>query len=201
MAITDDTLVIGMPRRDGLGAVYVYTKPSSGWSAVSSPVKLTPPDGNSWDKFGELVAISGDTVVVGAPGAANRGITGAAYVFTKPAAGWVSTSDGAKLTPESSHEDDMFGSSVAVEGDTIIVGGRNRVSYYWRDDAYVFTKPQGGWVSASTPPINVSVCQGTYDYYGRVQASVGVSGDTVFVGAPSLEGIGAVCVYEGFLDE
>ena len=201
VAITEDTLVVGMPRRGGVGAVYVYTRPSSGWASVSAPVKLTPPDGKSWDMFGESVAISEDTVVIGAPGAVNREITGAVYVFTKPAGGWVSTSDAAKLTPESSHEDDMFGTSVAVEGDTIIVGGRNRISYYWRDDAYVFTKPQAGWVSASAPPINVFACHSSYDYYGQIGTSVGVSGDTVFVGAPNREGIGAVCVYEDFLDE
>ncbi len=201
VAITDDTLVVGMPRRDGLGAVYVYTKPSSGWASVSAPVKLTPPDGKSWDNFGESVAISGDTVVVGAPGTVNRDIPGAAYVFTKPASGWVSTSDAAKLTPEPSYEDDMFGSSVAVEGHAIIVGGQNRDAYYWSSEAFVFTKPQGGWVSASAPPINVFVCQGAYNYYGRNEVSVGVSGDTVFVGVPSESGIGAVCVYEDFLDE
>ncbi|MXY42882.1 MAG: hypothetical protein F4Y50_02280 [Dehalococcoidia bacterium] len=201
VAITEDTLVVGMPRRDGVGAAYVYTRPSSGWASVSAPVKLTSPDGKSWDLFGASVAISGDTVVISAPGAVNREITGAVYVFTKPAGGWVSTSDAAKLTPESSHEDDMFGTSVAVEGDTIIVGGRNRISYYWRDDAYVFTKPQAGWVSASAPPINVFACHSSYDYYGQIGTSVGVSGDTVFVGAPNHEGIGAVCVYEDFLDE
>ena len=75
VAITDDTLVVGMPGRYGLGAVYIYTKPSSGWASVSAPVKLTPPDGKSWDNFGESVAISGDTIVVGAPGNVNRDIT------------------------------------------------------------------------------------------------------------------------------
>ena len=201
VAISDDTLVVGMPRWDGLGEVYIYTKPSSGWASVSAPVKLTPPEGKPWDMFGESVAISGDTVVVGAPGTANRDIPGAAYVFTKPAGGWVSTSEAAKLTPESSEEDDMFGSSVAVAGDTIMVGGQNYRAYDWRSEAYVFTKPQGGWTSASAPPINVIVCHGTYDYYGQSEVSVGVSGDTVFVGIPSREGVGAVCVYEDFLDE
>ena len=105
-----------MPRRNGLGEVYVYTKPSSGWGSVSAPVKLTPPDGKTWDMFGESVAIDGDTVVVGAPGVSYEDIQGATYVFTKPASGWVSTSDAAKLTPETGRSGDLFGSSVAVEG-------------------------------------------------------------------------------------
>ena len=155
VAITDDALVVGMPSEDGPGAVYLYTKPTRGWASVSSPVKLTPPVGEAGDMFGASVAISGDTVVVGAAGTGDYDLPGAAYVFTKPATGWESTSDAAKLTPEAGEDGDWFGWSVAVDGDTVMVGGQNYNSYHERSVAYVFTRPSGGWVSASAAPITV----------------------------------------------
>ena len=199
VAITDDTLVVGMPRRGGLGAAYLYTKPASGWASVSAPVKLTAPDGKLGDMFGASVSVSGNTVVVGAAGSGSYALPGAAYVFTKPVTGWVSTSDSAKLTPETSADGDWFGSSVAVDGDTVVVGGQNYNGYHRTNDAYVFTKPSGGWVSASAPPITVFVNAFSYSY-DRLGVSVGVSEDTVFVGTPSESGVGSVYAYEDFFD-
>ena len=200
VAITDDTLAVGMPSMDGLGSVYVFTKPTGGWASVPAPVKLTPSDGRNGDMFGASVAVSGDTVVVGASGTGSYDLPGAAYVFTKPATGWASTSNEAKLTPEASEPGDWFGTSVAVDGDTVVVGGQNYNEYHQTNDAYVYSKPSGGWVSTSAPPITVYV-----NRYGfseqRLGISVGVAGDSVFVGTPSGTGIGTVYVYEDFFDE
>ena len=200
VAITDDTLAVGMPSREGLGAVYVFSKPTGGWVSVPAPVKLTPADGRNGDMFGASVAVSGDTVVVGASGTGSYDLPGAAYVFTKPATGWVSTEEEAKLTPETGESSDWFGTSVAVDGDTVVVGGQNYNGYHQTNDAYVFSKPPGGWVSASAPPITVYA-----NWYGysddRLGVSVGVAGDSVFVGTPSGTGIGTVYVYEDFFDE
>ena len=199
VAITDDTLVVGMPSEDGPGVAYLYTKPTSGWASVSAPVKLTPPVGEAGDMFGASVAVSGNSVVVGAAGTGDHDLPGAAYVFTKPATGWISTSDAAKLTPEASEDGDWFGWSVAVDGDTVVVGGQNYNGYHRANDAYVFTRPPGGWVSASAAPITVFVSLNSYSY-DRLGVSVGVVGDTVYVGTPSGAGVGAVCVYEDFFD-
>ena len=200
VAITDNTLVVGMPNEDGTGAAYVYTKPVGGWTSVSTPVRLTPPDGKSGDMFGASVSVSGDTVVVGAAGTGYRDLPGAVYVFTKPATGWISTSDAAKLMPETGESGDWFGWSVAVDGDTVVVGGQNYNGYHRANDAFVFTRPAGGWVSASAEPITVFVSLNSYSY-DRLGVSVGVAGDTVYVGTPSGAGLGAVCVYEDFFDE
>ena len=90
-------------------------------------VKLTASDGAAYDNFGISVAVDGTTgtVVVGAPGDDVVATdSGSAYVFVKPVdGGWVTTSTPtAKLTPSDGAGFDYFGHSVAVSGDTVLVG-------------------------------------------------------------------------------
>jgi hypothetical protein len=92
--------------------------------------KLTASDGGPFDLLGTSVAIDGDTVVVGS---GSRG----SYVFVRPTSGWASASETAKLTAS----DGPSGRSVAISGNTIVVGGA--------EAAYVFVKPMGGWVNAT----------------------------------------------------
>ena len=92
--------------------------------------------GNSGDRFGYSVALSGDTLVVGAnredsgtTGTANAGTTastnnnltdsGAVYVFTRSGTTW---SQQAYLKASNAGGGDRFGSSVALSGDTLVVG-------------------------------------------------------------------------------
>jgi hypothetical protein len=80
--------------------------------------KLLPSDGTDSDYFGASVAISGNTAVVGASGDDDSGsLSGSAYLFD------VSTgAEIAKLLPSDGADNDYFGSSVAISGDTAIVG-------------------------------------------------------------------------------
>ena len=87
--------------------------------------KLTASDGAANDAFGFSVAVSGDTVVVGAPvdtiGA--NATQGSAYVFVAPPGGFPGAlTETAKLTASDGAANDAFGSSVAVSGDTVVVG-------------------------------------------------------------------------------
>ena len=186
------TVVVGSPldedNGNNSGSVYIFTRPSGGWTATSSTVvKFTAPDGSLDDFFGISVSVSGDgsTVVVGAYGADGRmENSGAAYVFTRTAAGWSDTSDAAKLTARDGAAGDRFAQSVSVneDGSVIAVGA-------WLDDdkgedsgsAYVFTRPAGGWadipdVAKLTAPDGME-----FDFFG---GGVSVSGDggTVAVG-------------------
>ena len=113
-------------------------------STISPIAKLTASDGAVYDAFGISVAISGDTAIVGAQGDDDNGTdSGSAYIFIKNAGVW---SQAAKLTASDGAVDDFFGYSVAISGDTAIVGA-------WLDDdnatdsgsAYVFVKPVSGW--------------------------------------------------------
>src|SRR5262249_37478102 len=61
------------------GAAYVFEKPAAGWASASETAKLTASDGAAGDSLGTSVAVSGDTVVAGAPFA--NGNTGYVSVF------------------------------------------------------------------------------------------------------------------------
>ena len=119
------------------GAAYVFTKPSGVWYDVTETGKLTASDGAADDNFGRSVAAGGDTVVVGAYQYDDTvSDSGAAYVFTKPGAGWTDATETTKLTASDGEAEDEFGISVAVAGDTVVVGAH-------RDDgsgsAYVYS--------------------------------------------------------------
>ncbi len=126
VAVSGDTIVVGA---DGThvganlaqGSAYVFVKPTGGWSGMTQTAKLTASDGVAYDHFGISVAISGDTIVVGASG--SNSSQGAAYVFVKPTGGWTGAmTQTAKLTASDGAANDYFGGSVAISGDTIVVG-------------------------------------------------------------------------------
>jgi hypothetical protein len=106
--------------------------------------KLWASDGEAGDFFGYSVAISGDTVVVGAydDDIGTNNNQGSAYVFEKPGSGWATTSNyTARLTANDGATGDHFGGSVAISGDTVVVGAYGDDSF--KGSAYVF-KLTGG---------------------------------------------------------
>jgi hypothetical protein len=117
-AASGTTVVVGsFGHKDGAnadeGAVYVYTRPSHGWSSLRPTATLTPPDGAANDEFGEAVAISGRTIVVGAH--QHKSSQGAVYVYIEPKHGWKTTSHAAaELTasgpPTATSSDPRWGS-------------------------------------------------------------------------------------------
>jgi hypothetical protein len=101
--------------------------PQSGRS-YSQLAFLTASDGESYDEFGDSVAMDGDIIVVGATEYNFDGpsYTGAAYVYRiitdENNNNFVSISQVAKLTASNGMAGDLFGWSVAVHGNTILVG-------------------------------------------------------------------------------
>ena len=172
VAVDGDTMVVGASGDDHNGSAYVFTRQSGTWSQVA---KLTASDEAADDGFGYRVAIGGDTVVVGAPWDDDNGSgSGSAYVFTRQSGSW---SQVAKLTASDAVADAVFGSSVAVDGDTVVVSARGD------DDngedsgsVYVFTRQSGSW-SQKDKLIATDAAAGTV--FG---ISVAVDGDTVVVG-------------------
>ena len=190
VAASGDTIVVGAPgENNAAGAVYVYVRPAGGWTTSTAKVetaKLEPSVLTDNDHFGESVAISGDTIVVGAPG--DDGDTGAAYVFVRPEGGWANTdSFAARLAVSTREVNDFFGVSVAISGDTIVVGAPATGNGSKHGAAFVFTRPTTGW-SSTAPYAKLSNTSGEFgDDFG---ASVATHAATVVVGA-GLDDIGA----------
>ena len=192
VAIDGNTAVVGAYHRnlDGntnVGVAYVFTKDSD--DAWSQAATLTASDGAANDEFGISVAIEGNTIVVGARQDDTR--NGAAYVFTKsPDSVWANDEnqtykrETAKLTASDAAADDEFGISVAIDGNTIVVGAR-------QDDtrngaAYVFTKADDvAWANDSgenhKEEAKLIASDGAAN--DELGNSVAIDGDTVVAGA------------------
>jgi hypothetical protein len=136
--------------------------------------KLLADDNAAGDNFGYAVAVDGGTAVIGAPYDDNHG---SAYVFVRSAEG--SWSQQAKLVAGDSAADDNFGSAVAVDGGTAVIGAPNNDSRGTDSgSAYVFVRAaDGSWSQEA----RLSAADGTADdYFGT---SVSVDGDTAVIGA------------------
>ena len=185
VSISGNHIVVGAFRDDEggslAGAVYVYSKPSGGWTDTTQTAKLTTSDANSNDFFGYSVSISGDNIVAGAYNDVDSIHSGSAYVFIKPTAGWKDTTETAKLLPGDPTSQKRFGFAVDVSDDDIVIG-----AYFDGDlgtksgSAYVFTKPLTGWTSMTHTAKLLASDGGSEFYFGT---SVGISGKTIVVGA------------------
>jgi len=111
VAIAQDWIVVGTYR--GTSA-YVFKRENNSWS--DKPEPITGSDTQAGDQFGYSLAMSGDTLVVGAP---LHGSTGWAYVFAREGDSW---SQKAELFGSDTQAGDQFGYSVAIDGGTIVVG-------------------------------------------------------------------------------
>jgi hypothetical protein len=184
IAISSDetTIVAGDPNSLNRGAVYVFVKPASGWNDMTETAKLTASDGRDFDKLGTAVAISGNTVVAGAPANPDVGVHGKAYVFVKPSSGWANRTQNAKFTASDGKNNDFFGNSVSIGGNTVVVGAPQRQPAIGPGAAYVFVKPVEGWKNAHETA-ELTASDGVVN--DGLGTSVSISGDTIAAGAPT----------------
>jgi hypothetical protein len=200
-----DTIVAGAPAGSEIagngvnsqGTVDVFTTTTGNWASTSTPaarLTVAGSPGTESSLGGELgwsVAISGTTIVAGAPYDATYPSFGEAYVFKEPSGGWsgpqTQVAELSASDPSNPAGDEYFGWSVGVSGPTIVVGAYHQKGgggYAAPGEAYVFTMPPGGWVNATqTAELTASDPNADED----LGWSVGVSGDTVVVGAPNRE--------------
>lgn len=181
VAIDGDTLVAGATNDEGsgteTGSAYVFVRNGGVWTEQA---RLNATAFGERDNFGSSVAISGDTIVVGAPsedGSATgvNGVVdndgnnaGAAYVFSRSGTNWTQV---AYLKASNTDPEDRFGNTVAISGNTIVVGSVNErgsvggINPVSNNDilrtgaVYVFVDIGAGWepqatIKAAVPTLN-----------------------------------------------
>ncbi|MEP7288307.1 MAG: putative Ig domain-containing protein [Chloroflexota bacterium] len=141
--------------------------------------ELIANDGTANDYFSDAVAVSGNTVIVGAPATINY--IGAAYVFVMTGGTWVFQ---AKLTASDGVASDLFGGAVGLSGDTAIVGASRNSNQIGA--AYIFVRSGTTW----TPQQKLTANDGLpKDAFGT---SVSIDTDTAIIGAPNTPGHSAI---------
>ena len=217
VAIDGNTAVIGARNADpnlgdgsidGAGAAYVYIHNGRGWVLDAT---LAAKDASEGDTFGVSVAISGNTIIVGATGVDLEDEeaddddkddefkdAGAAYVFSRGGGAWVQQ---VKLTADDPDDEDSFGSAVAISKGTAVVAAETKdlsfmpgTTLFDVGAAYVFYGSGKNWKQKAKllPPD-----PWLGDYFGT---SVAVYGDLVAVGATQFDpveesGPGKVILY------
>jgi len=133
--------------------------------------KLVASDADSNDDFGYSVSISGDYAIVGAPLDGNN--TDIAYIFHNDGTTW---NEQEKLTASDANENDYFGNSVSISGETAIVGAYNDNDPNNSGSAYIFHKEGTTW----TQQQKLTASDAEFVSFG---SSVSISGSTAIVGA------------------
>ncbi len=217
VAVAGDTVVVGVYGEDsdgsspadnsanGSGAAYVFVRSSAAQRAAGAPTwtqqaYLKASNAQAGDEFGWAVAIAGDTLVVGATGEASNGSSpadnsaisaGAAYVFERTGSSW---SEQAYLKAANAEAGDLFGWSVAIVGDTVVVGAIYESSSGGSPAdnsaaaagaAYVFVRSDTTWTQqAYLKAANAE----SGDVFGDALA---LAGETLVIGASGEDGNGS----------
>lgn len=202
VALDGDTLVVGSHvKASQTGGAYVFTRNNAGdlSSYWTERAILEASDGAVGDRFGNSVAIDGDTIVIGAHKDHNPDSdSGSAYIFTRNDPGSLTSAwTESKLKPDHGAADDLFGNGVSIEGDVVVIGaygddnskGSNSGAVYvfWRDS----TDPSG-WTQVAKLIANDGA-QNTMLGYG-----VSISGDTLVAGRSAVNG-GSAYVFTKFV--
>jgi len=162
VAISGDHAVVGAVTAGNYhGAAYVFERSAGGWTQIA---ELIASDGSPNDYLGFSVAISGDRTIAGA--IFNYCCRGSVYVFEQTGSGW---GEVAKLVPLEGGGSQLFGFSIAMTGDLVLIGGP--------ESAYLFERSSTGWSQIA----KLTASDGALGGFGW---AVGISGDWAIVGAP-----------------
>lgn len=184
VAVSADRAIAGSPLHNTVGnnsgAATIFRRMPAGWLPE---VSLVPSDLSPFDQFGYAVGIDGTTAIVGAPFHNEVGDdSGVAYVFRQIAGVWMQEG---KLVPADLAPGDHFGYSVAIHGNTAVVGAplRNGPGDN-AGAAYVFTRFGGIWAQEAR------LLPGDLAPLDRFGYAVAVHKDTAIIGAPLHNGAG-----------
>ena len=182
VGIHNDVVIAGAYNNNG-GSAYIFEKPAGGWVNGDETAKLTGSNIQENDDFGKSVSIYDSIAVVGAPNYDRNGSnTGMAYLFTKPAGGWIDATETDTLYSSDPDPGERLGSSVHINQNIIVAGAtfRENSSSMVTGAAYVYSKPLTGWESMTEDSILMASDGTENDYFG---AAVVVYKNKLLVGA------------------
>jgi hypothetical protein len=187
VAINVDWIVIGAPGHEKQGAVYLFAR-HNGWQQT----KLIADDAEMGEQFGRAVAILGDTLVIGAPGdnhelededetGENREVenSGSVYVFVQNGTEWQQTQ---KLTAsyEDAEPDAQFGSAIALNDHTLVVGMPNDDELAENAGAiYMFARDRERWQEQGSKLTATTTHARANEQFGH---SISMTDNTLVVG-------------------
>jgi len=181
VAVREDTIVVGAPSAalsgKAMGQVYVFRPDGETWSQVGN---ITSPDETGSVFFGNAVALSGDTVVIGAYQAESGSAIsapGKAYVYRDTGGIWNRTANLTAWTNRSAGS--RFGSAVSIDNDTIVIGAlyADLGALSNAGQAYMYHNTGGSWSGTATL---IAPDRSANAYFG---SAVSLENDTVVVGA------------------
>jgi FG-GAP repeat len=200
VSVSFDTVVVGAPYGFGnaeSGSAYIFLRNQGGAGKWGQVKKLLPNEAVRFGQFGYSVAVSQNTIVVGAryqdidinhngllecnDVSSDECTVGAAYVFERNQGGTEAWGQVKKLSASDMAEGDTFGYSVAIWGDLLVVGAPNKPVFNSVGAAYVFGRFQGG-VNGWGQVKKLEASDAFFGFY--LGYSVSISGSRVVLGAP-----------------
>jgi len=186
VAINEDYILIGASGNtmsgESVGVAYLYKKETNG--TILQIAKIEASDVEAKDLFGSSVAMSGDYIVVASPEEDTNGSNaGSVYIFKRNSDTINDITQIAKIQGNDAHENDHFGNSVAISGDTIVVGAQHNDN---TGSVYIFKIN----TDSSNDVIQIAKIKSdnpkASDHFG---ISVAILGDYIVVGADTVEGV------------
>jgi len=189
VATLRDLAVVGAPHdtATNAGSAYLYARSLDGSNTWTQIKKLVAPDAHAADAFGTAVAISGDSIIVGAPlNSEKAGNAGAAYVYSRNQNGSNQWGFVKKLMASDGAAADQFGSAIAISNTLVVIGSplADINSSLDAGAVYFFERDQNGanqWGQVRKLTVTNAAAG---DRFG---SAVAVHGDNLAVGAPLVD--------------
>ena len=178
--IEGDTIVAGCPNKSvngntNQGAAYVFIRSGTTWTEQQ---RLLASDGAVQDRFGRSVAISGETIVVGAvtDTVGSNANQGSAYVFVRGGTNW---SEQARLFADDGGAGHAFGHMVRIDGNTAVISRTfESTASPANPSVYIFVRTGNTWQQQQ----RLSVCEASANANCHFGYSTAVKGDRLAVG-------------------
>lgn len=188
LSLQGDRALVGAPSSNvsgnmSQGLAFIFERQGNNW-VQQDRLKATASDDRDFEFFGSSVALDGDTALVGAPGSKTHGEIdqGIVYYFIHRDNNWILHVGPLYIPVGESEPNDVFGSSLALQGETALVGApgadTNGVS---KGAAYLFTRISGLWIEKA----KLTILDGEeFDSFGK---AVALDGNTALIGATGVE--------------